>query len=560
MSRRGVLLLVLAALVFPLLLQGSRGLLDPDEGRYAEVAREMLAGGDWLVPRLAGQPHFDKPPLTYWLTAAGLAVLGRNAWGARTALGLAAGLTALLAGLIARRLGGRRAFAPAVLIELLAFGPFLGGSILTTDAFLTLFETLAVLGFVEAWAGGPHHRRWAAVMGLGFGLAFLTKGPPGLLPLAAIGAFVAWRGRRSLSARRRLWSPWGLAAGIVVGLGWYAIVVATRPGLAGWLVSEEVVARVVSTHHHRNNPAAMYVVALLAGFLPWTVALPSLAGGWRASLARVGRRLRRPGDDRVRFLLLWLLVPLAVFVAARSRLPLYVLPLFVPLAVGGSLLLRGLAGEAEAGHWAAGDSAGASAGAAATSPASGATAVPRSTPGLVRVVVAWAVALLLLKAAAAWWIPWQADMRHLDRELRALARDGRAIVIGDEHLHGLRFYRDGELATWRRGPGSPPIGLAAGLRAEARIETVDRLPRIFVGRRHADWMRAALTLHGSHAAAVVRGRDVFLLEPRQALLAVEPRGASSHWAARPGRGRAPAEATVLLSGPSWPDRAMSESR
>jgi 4-amino-4-deoxy-L-arabinose transferase-like glycosyltransferase len=508
-SRR--LIFLLAVLAFPLLLQGSRGLLEPDEGRYAEVSREMLAHGDWLVPRLAGEPHLTKPPLTYWLTAAGIAALGRNGWGARVLLALVTSLTALLTGLVARRFCGRAAFRPAVVIQLLAFGPFVGGSILTTDAFLVLFETLAVVGFVEAWAGGAHPGRWAAVMGLGFGAAFLTKGPPGLLPLLAIGVFVLWRGPRWAAARRRLWSPWGLLGGLVVGLAWYAVMIMRTPGLAHWFIHSEVIARVVTAQHQRDNPPVIYLASLLGGFLPWTIALPFLAGGWRRTAVRVVRRLRRPADDRVRFLLLWFLLPLAVFVLARSRLPLYVLPLFVPLTVAAAGMVFGLADEEEAGIW-AGEGEPRRLGAS-----SGLLAAPG---GFKRLALAWAAGLLLLKAAAAWWIPWSQDMRYLDRRLRQLAPSAEVVSVGREPLNGLRFYRAGHLAAWGDGP-EDRMDLQGG-------DQPGDPPRLLVAPAGASWVQERMGPPGPAPIAEVRGRRLYLLP------GTAPQGAASAWVAAGG--------------------------
>jgi len=500
---RAGLLFCLGVLAFPLLFQGTRGLLEPDEGRYAEVAREMLASGDWLEPRLAGRPHITKPPLTYWCTAAGLAVAGRNAGGARLPLGLTAGATALLCGLIARRFWGAAALRTGAVLFLLAFAPFVAAGVLTTDMFLTLWATAGVLCALEAWAGGPRRRLWAAGAGAAFGLAFLTKGPPGLLPLAAIGLFAAWRG----SGRRgRLLSLPGLAAGLAIGLTWYALVMARTPGLGRYFLGDEVYARLFTAEHHRQNSWLIHPATLLAGFLPWSVALPLLTGGWRSTWRRVAARLRRPGDDRVRFLLVWFAAPLAAFLAARSRLPLYVLPLFVPLSVAGAGLLHGGV-AATPGRWPDPDA-----------PDAG-PARPPTAPGrrFWRFAAVWAVALLALKAAAGLAIPWPQDMRALDRALTALAPAGaRVIAVGNRPLHGLRFYRDGDLTNWKDGPPAPGGGverLAVGIDAERTAAARDRRPRLFVLDAGARWADADLALAGLPRATLTTGGHALYLVP-----------------------------------------------
>jgi len=170
---------------------------------------------------------------------------------------------------------------------------------------------------------------WAA-----FGLAFMTKGPPGLLPLLGIVPFVGIRrGRAGL--RWLLWLP-GPAIFAVVAFTWYAIVTTRIPGLASHLLGSEVWDRVVSGRHHRNAQwyrFSIYLLVLVAGALPWTLSL--LAGMRRAgSLFRPTFWRQEAREDAPGLLLLlWFLLPLAVLCASSSRLPLYVLPLFAPLSM-----------------------------------------------------------------------------------------------------------------------------------------------------------------------------------------------------------------------------------
>src|SRR5438552_19011981 len=85
---------------------GSLPLTDPDEGRYAEIAREMIEGGDWLVPHLFGMPYLEKPPLLYWLTSLSFETFGKNEFAARLAPTLAAVVGVLAAGRFAAGLFG----------------------------------------------------------------------------------------------------------------------------------------------------------------------------------------------------------------------------------------------------------------------------------------------------------------------------------------------------------------------------------------------------------------------------------------------------------------------
>ncbi len=336
------LLPLLALLLLACAFQGSRGLWDPDEGRYTAVALQMLDSGDWLHPRLHPEhPHYTKPPLTYWAIAAALRLFGHSEWAVRAPYALAYLLTSLLVWWMARRLGQARpelaaaAYATAVL-------PFVAANTVSTDCLLTLWETLAMAGFIGSGLlqGEPPAKGMLRLMWLGFGLAFLTKGPPGLLPLLAI---LAYGLARSTPLRLRpLFDPWGLLLFAASGLSWYLLVVMQTPGLLDYFLRQEVVARVASNAHHRHGEwyggLLVYLPTLLLGTLPW-----GLLAAWRRY--RGGAAAPAPAAG---FLRTWLLLPLAVFFLARSRLPFYLLPLFVPIAL---LLAPSLAGLAAARRW-----------------------------------------------------------------------------------------------------------------------------------------------------------------------------------------------------------------
>lgn len=338
MTRRHTIIAILALLALALAFQGTRGLWEPDEGRYTGIALRMLSSGDFINPAFnAEQPHFAKPPLTYWAVAAGISLLGSNEWGARLAHALAFVATTLLVYLLGRSIVPARPWLPALVYATFLL-PFAASNAVTPDTLLALFETLAVAGFVRSRGAPTAGRRQAAlaVMWLGFGLAFLTKGPPGLLPLLAIVCFCALEGGwRGVS---RLGSVAGLLLFAFVGLGWFALVVATTPGLGAYFVHDEFVNRIFTGVHRRNSAwygaFAVYVPTLLLGTLPWSwVALRAAARAPRALLSREWWRSRLREDPWTAFLALWFLIPLAVFMASRSRLPLYVLPLFPVLAL-----------------------------------------------------------------------------------------------------------------------------------------------------------------------------------------------------------------------------------
>ena len=315
--------LVALALLLGMAFQGGRGLWEPDEGRYTNVALQMLHSGDYISLRRNDQSlHFTKPPVTYWSIAASVATFGRNEWAVRLPMALAFALSVALVYQLGRRLVPGKPWLPA-LIYASSPVPFLAANTVNTDTLLAATEALAVLFYVRnRFAGGSV--RWLDAMWAGFGLAFLTKGPPSLLPLLAIVAF-------ELSERRaqRLLRPLGLLGFALIGLGWFGVVIHRHPGLLDYFLGHEVYARIATDRLHRfpqwYGPFLVYLPTLLFGSLPWmALALPSLRRRWVS---------RAPMLPELRFLWFWLALPLLVFCLSRSRLPLYLLPLFAPLSL-----------------------------------------------------------------------------------------------------------------------------------------------------------------------------------------------------------------------------------
>jgi 4-amino-4-deoxy-L-arabinose transferase-like glycosyltransferase len=407
-------LLALVAFAF----QGTRGIWEPDEGRYTAVGLNMLESGDWLVPTLDGEhPHLTKPPITYWAIAAGIALLGHDEWGARLPGALAFVGTGLLVFGLGRRLCAAKPWLPAVVWSL-SLGPVIAANIVSTDALLMFFETAAMFAFVEAWSrDGAGRQRWVLAMWVAWGLAFMTKGPPGMLPLLAMVAFLAVHDRAGL---RGLFRPAGLAAFALVAFTWFGIIVYQQPDRLGYFLGYEVYDRVFTGVHRRNSEwyggFEIYLPVLLVGALPWWAFALAACGGpraaWRRLRERVGSR-----DRSLLLLLYWFLVPLAVFFLARSRLQLYILPLFVPLAL---LLARPLA------SWGWLDD--------------------RRTAWVAGVTAAL---LLAAKGTLAYW-PANRDARAMASAIRQatdLAQVEELAFVGMRPFYGLRLYLDTKIES-----------------------------------------------------------------------------------------------------------------
>ena len=268
-------------LVLSLGFLGSRGLWEPDEGRYAAVAWEMAASGDYVTPTLNGVPHFTKPPLTYWTVAAGLAALGRNEWGARLGLGLAFAATALLVARFGEALWGpARGRSAAVLYATMGL-PFFAGSAITPDTLLTLGETAALFAFWRGWTADSSRsaRWWAVGFWASLGVAFMTKGPPALLTLLVVLPVSVLARPPRAPVTRAVWlRPAGPAVFLLLTRPWFVIVATTYPGLADYLLRDEVVGRLATRVHHRNSQWHMglwiYPAAALLGALPWSLTWP----------------------------------------------------------------------------------------------------------------------------------------------------------------------------------------------------------------------------------------------------------------------------------------------
>ncbi len=327
--------IALLAVVTTFAFLGSRGIYESTEGRYALCAAEMLRSGDWLEPTLLGKPHWTKPPPGYWAIDAGVALCGRNGWGARLANGVFVTATVLLVGWLGTRLRDRRTGILAGLIYATSLFPQMTATSINTDTLLCFWEVLAVLAYWQAFeTDTASPRAWGFAMWGAFGLGFFTKGPPALLPLAAILLFRAMQppARR----RGRLFTLPGVLLFLGLGLWWYAVVMCRHPGLFGYFLGDEVLNRVASDKFGRNpewyQPFRIYLPLLLfgGGLWSWYLFRPLRHGSW--ARPSTWRRVQQEGGATL-FLALWILVPFVIFSLTRSRLATYVLPLFPPVAI-----------------------------------------------------------------------------------------------------------------------------------------------------------------------------------------------------------------------------------
>lgn len=349
------LLLVPGLLLYPSL---DFHLFEPDEGRYAEIPREMLAHGDWIVPHLQGLPYLDKPPLVYWFIMLSYQLFGVADWSARLVPALAVHGCVLITYLLGRRIVGERAAFWGALILGLAPGFLSVGRLLLLDGFLSLWVTLEIFCAFEAVRDGRLKWNWWLAAATACGLGVLTKGPVAvLLLLPPLGAYT-WLSKKGTGANginlsrflsehaarasddlplaraacSRNSLPLCLAAYLGVALGvalpWFVAISLRRPEFPRYFFWEHNVVR-FSTGFDHLRPVWFYLPIVIGGLLPGSLLLFGFGRFLVASDEATARR-RCP---ELGFLLLaggWCVL---FFTLSECKLPTYVLPAFPPLAL-----------------------------------------------------------------------------------------------------------------------------------------------------------------------------------------------------------------------------------
>jgi 4-amino-4-deoxy-L-arabinose transferase len=325
MSKRWALplLLVLMALAY-LLPLGTHGLWIPDETRYAQISQQMLLSGNWVSPHFMDVRYFEKPVAGYWMIAIGQALFGQNLFGVRFASALSTALSVLLCYLIARRMWNepRKSFACALLyMSLTVIAAQAGYANLDPQFTFWVNLSLVALWFaVDGTGRGQRLTAWA-VLGLACGMGFMTKGfLAWLLPVLIALPWMLWQKRwRELL----VYGPVAIVVAVAVSLPWVLAVHAQEPDYWRFFFWHEHIRRFAGEDAQHDAPW-WYYLPLLVGFsLPWVALLPpALKQAWQT---------RR--QSNIAFLLLWLWMPLIFFSLSKGKLPAYILPCLLPLAL-----------------------------------------------------------------------------------------------------------------------------------------------------------------------------------------------------------------------------------
>ena len=319
------LLLVVAGLLFFSRLHAP--LLEPQESRYAEIPRQMLARAELLTPVLNGQPYLDKPPLLYWTVMASYAVFGVHDWAARLVPGLAGLFTVLLTYFWGRRVVGERAGLCGALVLCLSARFIYLERELTMDCLLCLWTTAALAAAHAALLGRRLRVGWWLLSAVACALGVLTKGPVALALVAAPTAAYALLERRAARITLRQWAVY-LVAVLAVAGPWYAAILAAEPDFVWSFFWKHNVVRFVAPFDHAE-PVWFHLPSLLLGMLPWTLLLP----GFVRFLCRRSPRAAAKRPPALGFFGLAALWSMAFFSAAGCKRAVYILPALPPIAL-----------------------------------------------------------------------------------------------------------------------------------------------------------------------------------------------------------------------------------
>lgn len=323
----GLILAVGLTLFFTWLL-GSYALGVPDEGRYGEISREMLANHNFLTPHLNAIKYFEKPPLFYWLGALTQKFFGLNEFAVRLPAAFTAILGCLLVYAAARRLYDRNTGLLASVILATSILYFTLGHLATPDMLVSVCVTGTLLCFLLSTETMGSQRRYLMYGAYLFAaLAVLAKGLLGILfPLVIIGLWIGllqqWR------TIKYLYLPSGLLLFLLIAAPWHFLVQGANPEFFRFYFIEQHFLRYLTISAGRYKPDWFFIPILFLGFMPWIVFLPA------AIKAQLPRHWRQRQDyRRGLFLLLWAVVIFGFFSFSKSKLITYILPVIPPLAI-----------------------------------------------------------------------------------------------------------------------------------------------------------------------------------------------------------------------------------
>ncbi|WP_347559015.1 glycosyltransferase family 39 protein [Robbsia sp. KACC 23696] len=329
LSRGTVLLLLIAFALIWFIPLGMRHLIPTDEGRYAEMAREMFVTGDWITPRYNGYKYFEKPPLQTWANALTFAAFGVGEWQARLYTALTGFVGIFVVGFTGARLFGALAGWSAALV--MAAAPYwnLMGHFNALDMGLSFWMTVTLCALLLAQRDTmtrAGRRGWMWLSWAGMAMAMLSKGLIGILIPGTV-LIVYMVVARDWRVFLRIHLPSGLLVFLLLCAPWFALVQRDNPEFFHFFFIVQQFDRYLTPDQNRPGPLYYFVPVLLVGMLPWLSLLPGSLRG----LLRAPREANRFSPTLM--LVVWAAFIFVFFSASHSKLPSYVLPVVPALAL-----------------------------------------------------------------------------------------------------------------------------------------------------------------------------------------------------------------------------------
>lgn len=312
-----LLLLISFSYLFFFYNVGSYSLKEPDEGRYAEIPREMVEQGDYIVPHLNYVRYFEKPPLLYWVTAASYRTFGMSEWSFRFPNALAALLCVLVTYLFASRRFGQDAGLLSSFMLMTSIGFLAMARIVTIDMLFAFLLSAALFCFYEYYTDG--RRRFLNLFFSALALAVLAKGPVAIVLMAATILIFLFLEKR-LSFLKKIARPEALLLFTAIAAPWFIWMCVKEREFFQFFFIDQHILRFLTTKHKRSGPVYFFILVLFGGLFPWSIFLPrAIARFWKTK--------------EMRLLLIWSAVVFVFFSISGSKLIPYILPIFPALAV-----------------------------------------------------------------------------------------------------------------------------------------------------------------------------------------------------------------------------------
>ncbi|WP_196593875.1 glycosyltransferase family 39 protein [Pectinatus sottacetonis] len=340
-KRLAVIAVIISIIALYLVHIGDYPLMDPDEGRYSEIPREMLATDNFITPRLNGVEYFEKPALQYWLTAFSMTILGQNEGASRVVPALAAIINILLTAYAARLMFTNRTALLSAIILATSTLHIVVGSINILDMLITMFITLSLVSFYKARQ--TQNRYWYLLFYAAMALGLLSKGLIGIiLPLGVIFWYMVFTKQWSIIRDIIYWP--GILLFFIISIPWFYLVCRDNHDFFYFFFIREHFLRFATKIEHRYKPFWFFIPMIILGTFPWMGFIPSL-------FSKKGVLFKFDSEQNkhnIIFLLAWFLVIFIFYSFSDSKLVPYIMPCFSPIAI---LLAASIRRSAQQNRW-----------------------------------------------------------------------------------------------------------------------------------------------------------------------------------------------------------------